>query len=293
MPASPPSGHDNPLLSAVDPVGDASAWVDDILDSDLSSVPDDAPPSPPHDVRPRRPSSPVRRSHRQNDSQKLLSTVRRWKKVYSLERFLLNYASLPVPNYRPVAYRRRKLTHAIQKLEADGILAIHETSPRRPTESTGREDLLLETLKHEFELLPRTRSFGKWDPTPQSLDALDYDFIMEELRTNAPTWTKIVLQLMEHPKAKYSPKATEENNRRQSLAYKRLINLTASVSHGRHQKRSNFIPKAVGQFLYTNGARRRVISFLAEGGICEGYHATLSDSNAVGEKAKSTEVDRG
>jgi len=147
--------------------------------------------------------------------------------------------------YATPSHRRKALQEALETIEQPVLL--HDS-----------------TLTTEFEALINTHYFGRFDHTAE-VDTIDFDAAFRSVKTAAPTWYRMLVQVLSNSRASRSSYTASKDLRRM------IFVITSIVCHSRAKKRSTYLSTMLDAYLIGSGVKRRVIETLAGFGLCHSY----------------------
>ena len=157
----------------------------------------------------------------------------------------------------------RRLKHRRYCTLSQRQRALQRTLVRIPSNTNHH---LVSMFTAELDALTTKPYFGRFDHTAQ-IDNINFDVAFQTIRETAPTWHKILIQLLSNPRAhraSYNFPQTQE-------IYKRSFTITSIVCHSRAKKRSNYLSSMLDAYLIGSGVKRRVVETLSGLGLCHSY----------------------
>jgi hypothetical protein len=147
--------------------------------------------------------------------------------------------------YVTPSHRRKALQEALETIEQPVLL--HDS-----------------TFTTEFEALINTHYFGRFDHTAE-VDTIDFDAAFRSVKTAAPTWHRMLVQVLSNSRASRSSYTASKDLRRM------IFVITSIVCHSRAKKRSTYLSTMLDAYLIGSGVKRQVIETLAGFGLCHSY----------------------
>ncbi|KAG5294025.1 hypothetical protein I7I50_04623 [Histoplasma capsulatum G186AR] len=152
--------------------------------------------------------------------------------------------------YRTPAKRRNALYSALSKSEA-----FH-----------GHHHYIA-LLKQELKHLINTPYFAKFNHGVD-LDTIDFQAAFETIRTDAPTWFKLLTPVLKNKRAN---RKSYEWGSDETTAIKRLFVIMSIICHSYSLKNSNFFSSILSAYFHGSGVKRRVIETISSFGLCLSY----------------------
>jgi hypothetical protein len=142
----------------------------------------------------------------------------------------------------------------------------------------------LDQLRKEIDALrSNSTHYGQYEGE-KSLEALDMDRAVEELKDKAPLLYKTLENLMTAHRGDYT--------RSEDLHQYRAVILSSILCFTHAAKTSNYIPSCLGIYLHGNGVKRRVISTMAGFGLCISYNTISRNMEQLSETSKESFICR-
>lgn len=135
------------------------------------------------------------------------------------------------------------------------------------------------TISTSITQLP---AFGKFSVDMQ-LDNINFATAVVAIKSNAPTWFKLLHSLLQNTRQSRLSYPTPNN---WTAVDRRLFVVTSMICFSRARKSSNVLASCLDVYLVGSGVPRRVIETLAGLGLCHSYHNANTLMKAVASYAE-------
>jgi hypothetical protein len=174
--------------------------------------------------------------------------------------------------------RRRDLAMAIAG--QDGLL--REVLTEAITENREKiVDSIAEVLKGELDSLLSLKAFQNFSFS--AFDEVNLEDVPRHMMEKAPVLFELLMRLMESPyvlsRSGYKPRDPGRDKKRAFL-------IASILSNARKPKKSTLLPRAIGLYCHSTGAKRRLLNVLSGLGVIESYMTIRRTLDAAAGKSR-------
>jgi hypothetical protein len=165
----------------------------------------------------------------------------------------------------PITKGRRRRDLAIAIAGQDGLLQDVLTEAIIQNRE-GIADSIAEVLKGELDSLLSLKAFQEFSFS--AFEEINFEDVPRNMMEKAPILFKLLISLMESPyvlsRSGYKPRDPGRDKKRAFL-------IASILSNARKPKKSTLLPRAIGLYCHSTGAKRRLLNVLCGLGVIESY----------------------